>query len=501
MEKGFIITLSGISGAGKSHFIKSIIERFNNFEKLKAVTTREKRKDEIDGVDKFFLTMNEFEENNKNGNMCVVNNVFGNMYGYYKNDMNKTKEGINLITELYYKEVGKFKEEYPNTISVYVLPNDISRTIEKLKERNTGNEEFEKRVSEIKTEIGFFKDASSSSFDIIVTNNYDSISIEKFIKQLFLKINELSNNEKNEFSSIVAKMKDDYKNMVDRYANKQAKRNVIYTSFDGDDMHYLYNICNYEIGRGNIPLNPETALGYYVSTVSLDGKKVNVMKDCLTLEMLADKMSVYKKEDRHFSEGILAEMLLWEETKNTGLDVVEGVTHLSKAELQKLTKLQLKEYLSKIDPIVRFELFNNLLDSYIKETHESAYIIANMANFKHIDWARSYCYKNNLCPISPQNILPLHFYENNEKEYLESRLELLRRTDRILLFIDRNNLKEDLNRLEYYSLAEIYYVNNYLKDKTIEIVGWDEALVPKYNQDSKWALTTTEDITIRKLLK
>ena len=225
------------------------------------------------------------------------------------------------------------------------------------------------------------------------------------------------------------------------------------------------------------------------------------MKDCLTLEMLADKMSVYKKEDRHFSEGILAEMLLWEETKNTGLDIVEGVTHLSKAELQKLTKLQLKEYLSKIDPIVRFELFNNLLDSYIKETHESAYIIANMANFKHIDWARSYCYKNNLCPISPQNILPLHFYENNEKEYLESRLELLRRTDRILLFVDRNNLKEDLNRLDYYSLSELYYVNNYLKDKTIEIVGWDEALVPKYNQDCKWALTTTEDIAIRKLLK
>lgn len=236
MEKGFIITLSGISGAGKSHFIKSIIERFNNFEKLKAVTTREKRKDEIDGVDKFFLTMNEFEENNKNGNMCVVNNVFGNMYGYYKNDMNKTKDGINLITELYYKEVDKFKKEYPNTISVYVLPNDISRTIEKLKERNTGNEEFEKRVSEIKTEIGFFKDASSSSFDIIVTNNYDSISIEKFIKQLFLKINELSNNEKHEFSSILAQMKDDYKNIVDGYANKQAKRNVIYTSFDGDDI-------------------------------------------------------------------------------------------------------------------------------------------------------------------------------------------------------------------------------------------------------------------------
>ena len=56
MEKGFIITLSGISGAGKTHFIKSIIDRVDNFEKLKAVTTRERRKDEIDGIDKFFLS-------------------------------------------------------------------------------------------------------------------------------------------------------------------------------------------------------------------------------------------------------------------------------------------------------------------------------------------------------------------------------------------------------------------------------------------------------------
>lgn len=51
MEKGFIVTLSGISGAGKSHFIKSIIDRLDNFEKLKAVTTRKKRKGEVEGID------------------------------------------------------------------------------------------------------------------------------------------------------------------------------------------------------------------------------------------------------------------------------------------------------------------------------------------------------------------------------------------------------------------------------------------------------------------
>ena len=129
--------------------------------------------------------------------------------------------------------------------------------------------------------------------DIIVTNNYDKDSIEEFIKQVLLKINEISNERKYSLSTINVRAEEDYKNMVDEFANKPSKKNVIYTSFDGDDMHYLHNICDYEIKRGNIPLNPETSLGYYVSTVSLGGQKIDVMKDCLTFDMFSDKVSVY----------------------------------------------------------------------------------------------------------------------------------------------------------------------------------------------------------------
>jgi len=42
----------------------------------------------------------------------------------------------------------------------------------------------------------------------------------------------------------------------------EPKKNIVYTSFNGDYINYIYNICNYEIGRGNIPLNPELGLGY-----------------------------------------------------------------------------------------------------------------------------------------------------------------------------------------------------------------------------------------------
>lgn len=503
MNKGFIITLSGISGAGKSHLIKSLIERCDSFEKLKAVTTRTKRKDEVEGIDKFFLSLEEFKVKDYNNQMCVVNNVFGNMYGYYKSDMDKTNEGINLVTELYYKEVESFKKEYPNTISVYILPSDISKTIEELEARNTSYEELQKRISDIKSEISFFEDPANHDFDIIITNNYDIKSVENFIDSILKTINERINGSLTSLTSILlSKVDNDLKECVDNYIKSDKNKPIIYTSFDGDDMHYLHNICKNEIERGNVPLNPETSLGYYVSTVSLGGKKIEVMKDCLTLEMLADKMSVYSKKDRPLSEGIIAEMLLWSIKKEKGVDIIEGITQLKiNPKIKSCSLTELKYFLENHDAVAKYELFNNLLNDYNNSEHKSGYIIANMENYKHIDWARVYCYQNGICPISPQNILPLYLYKDNMQEYLESRLELLKRSDKVLLFINRNNLNDDLLRLDPYSLAEIYFLNQCLPNKKIEIVGWDEALVPKYNQNQKWALTTKEDLEVRKLVK
>ena len=500
MSEGFIVTLSGISGAGKSHFIKTLLELFNNFEKLKAVTTRQIRKDEIDGVDKYFLSLEEFNNKNANGEMCVVNNVFGNMYGYYKSDIEKTNKGINLITELYYKEVPKFKREYPNTISIYIIPNDISRTIEQLKNRNASHEEYEKRIADIKNEMSIFEE-NNNCFDIIISNDYDLRSIEIFINELLSKMTQKSCNANFEDILLQNKLDSDIKRIVDDYIKANNRRKIIYTSFDGDDMHFLHDICENEIMRGNIPLNPETSLGYYVSTISLSGKKKAVMMDCLTLEMMADKMSVYTKECRSLSEGIIAEIMLWNDFKLSGLDIISGVTQLKKnITTNKLSKKQLEQYVFSLDDILKYELKKNLLNEFVLSSHKTAYIVANMENFKHIDWARSYCYNNGICPISPQNILPLYLYSNRLNEYIESRIELMRHSDEILLFIDRNNFIEDIKKLDQFSLAELYFAKKYL-NKDIKVIGWDEALVPKYNQDNKWALTTKEDVEIRKTLK
>ena len=55
-----IVTLSGVTGTGKS-FFKNVISQELNFKNLVIVTTRNKRTGEINGVDKEFVSEEEFE--------------------------------------------------------------------------------------------------------------------------------------------------------------------------------------------------------------------------------------------------------------------------------------------------------------------------------------------------------------------------------------------------------------------------------------------------------
>ena len=56
-----IVTLSGITGTGKS-FFKDAISKELNFKNLAIVTTRTKRKNEVDGIDKEFVDETKFEQ-------------------------------------------------------------------------------------------------------------------------------------------------------------------------------------------------------------------------------------------------------------------------------------------------------------------------------------------------------------------------------------------------------------------------------------------------------
>ena len=171
MQQGKIITLSGISGIGKSFLKSYILENNSDFQSLVSVTTRNKRKHEVKGIDKFFYSLEEFEKENRFGNLCVVNEVFGNWYAYKKSQIELCGSGINLITELFYKNVREFKAEFANVLSIYVLPVDIERTKSELQLRNLESSDLTRRIEDIDDELAFFYN-NRNLFDIVITNDY-----------------------------------------------------------------------------------------------------------------------------------------------------------------------------------------------------------------------------------------------------------------------------------------------------------------------------------------
>ena len=187
MQQGRIVTLSGISGIGKSFLKSYVLSHNDDFQSLISVTTRSKRPGEIEGIDKFFYTLEEFKKENHDGNLCVVNEVFSNWYAYKKSQIELCNNGMNLITELFYKNVREFKEQFDNALSIYVLPMDIERTKNELKARTLEHDDLSKRLKDIDDELSFFYN-NTKLFDIVIVNDYTDASCLLLQKLLLPKI-------------------------------------------------------------------------------------------------------------------------------------------------------------------------------------------------------------------------------------------------------------------------------------------------------------------------
>lgn len=76
-----IITLSGITGCGKSYYKNFLVQKMN-IENMVIYTTRERRKTEINGIDKNFVTREEFQKLIENKELFANYDFLEEKYGY-----------------------------------------------------------------------------------------------------------------------------------------------------------------------------------------------------------------------------------------------------------------------------------------------------------------------------------------------------------------------------------------------------------------------------------
>ena len=178
--KGKLFIVSGPSGSGKSTITKKVRDILNIPLSISA-TTRKPRVGEVDGVDYYFLTTNEFEKKIENDEFFEYANVHGNYYGTLISQIDKKLElGQNVILEIDVQGGIIAKSKRPDAILIFCRTEDENILENRLRARNTDIEEIIlKRLENAKKELEYEK-----KYDYVLVNKELEISIQQLINTI-----------------------------------------------------------------------------------------------------------------------------------------------------------------------------------------------------------------------------------------------------------------------------------------------------------------------------
>ena len=142
-KKGFLLVVSGPSGAGKGTICNALLEKYPDEYALSiSATSREPRGNEQDGVEYFFKTIEEFEEMIASDLLLEHARYVDNYYGTPRKWVEeKLEEGVNVILEIDYQGGFQVSSKIPNVLKIFIMPPDLEELKNRLVLRGTETEE------------------------------------------------------------------------------------------------------------------------------------------------------------------------------------------------------------------------------------------------------------------------------------------------------------------------------------------------------------------------
>ena len=169
LNKGAILIISGPSGCGKSSLLKEVYKNIDNYYFSISTTTRKPRDGEVDGVDYFFVTKEEFEKDIHEGQFLEHASVHDHYYGTsLKPIISSLNEGKLVIFDIDVQGHRIVKQKLNNiATSVFITTPNLQELENRLKSRGTDTiDTINKRIKNAKIEI-----EQISKYDYFIVND------------------------------------------------------------------------------------------------------------------------------------------------------------------------------------------------------------------------------------------------------------------------------------------------------------------------------------------
>lgn len=180
MDRGYLLIVSGPSSAGKGTIVKKVMEKAAADEKKIwlsiSMTTRPKKKGEVDGESYIFTTRKHFLEVRDSGGLIESNRYGSKYYGTPREFVEqKLDEGYCVILEIDVNGARQVWEKYNDCATVFIMPPSLKVLEERIRARGRETEEeIAVRMGEVEREIG-----CADWYDYIIVNDELELAVEQ----------------------------------------------------------------------------------------------------------------------------------------------------------------------------------------------------------------------------------------------------------------------------------------------------------------------------------
>lgn len=189
---GKVVIFTAPSGAGKTTVVRHLLKKNPLLSFSISATTRNIRTHERDGVDYYFLSLQEFKSKIADNAFLEYEEVYSNtFYGTLSSEVDRLwADKKHIIFDVDVKGATSLKDYFgEQAMAVFIKPPSLTTLIRRLKDRATESSgDLIKRISRVKEELLF-----EQSFDRILINDI----LEVTLKEAEMMVDEFINSKSN----------------------------------------------------------------------------------------------------------------------------------------------------------------------------------------------------------------------------------------------------------------------------------------------------------------